>query len=154
MGGGSNQCGLLQEEDGRNVAFVNRPTSKGGKLLAAMNAAELEEQANLLLYGQPRQPVRGRGIESVHGIPNFGVYLKPKNIVLRRKDNGLPITCRTCGRLRSNLSGQQCLACYMNRVKGKRNRKDIPLEEPEYARGEEGELVPVYRTYEEDDEPS
>ena len=107
--------------------------------LAGLTSAELEREANKLLYGAektPRKtPRRSKG----------EIYLRPKD---RETKSGY--VCVDCARPRSDDSAVRCRACYLKRASVKRpERQGIDADTyHNLTTGgfENGERVPVYHS--------
>ena len=74
---------------------------------------ELEEEANLLLYGEKSVPRKRRGTQ----------YQLPKYVPKSEKLRAL-YSCSGCGKPRSTTSGSMCRSCYMAKAAKKRDAKD------------------------------
>lgn len=72
--------------------------------------AQLEKEANLLLYGTVSEPARTRAAQ----------YYFPRN---RAGDK-----CEGCSKPRSKLSARFCRACYRREAWSRRTRNDTPVD--------------------------
>lgn len=92
-------------------------------------AEELEREANMLLYGSQKEPVRRGAFQ----------YARPKNVMGEN--------CQKCGLPRGKLSGRYCRACYLRIARENRTKNEKPImPNLEYGyEGEAGNRVPVVK---------
>lgn len=121
------------------------------KHLRTMTSAQLEREANKLLYGTEREPGNPKAPETMMGGFGYSRYFLPKLISEGKR-------CAKCSKPRHDHSAKFCRPCYLGNAKMRRMRyseEGQPLELPEMAREDNNDfspMVPVYRDYDESEE--
>lgn len=86
--------------------------------LRHMSHIELEEQANILLYGEPKI------VEAATLRQTVWLYIPSSKPIIYRPPTrcmvfGVTLTCKSCGRPRAVSSATMCIACYRTAAREK-----------------------------------